>query len=116
MEALMCGRNNAMSAKLSLSFPTSQDRANSSLDLYARLASIGSSRQQAVVIRLPMPDVSGHSHSHRRFIQALRRSRTAHAPAVFLARVFGYRGLSSGGTAREEFSHSLRELLQILQI
>src|SRR5262249_30520699 len=63
-----------------------------------------------------MPNVGDHRQSHSRLVQALRRGRTADAPAEFLARVFGYRGLSSGGTPREEFSHSLRELLHVLPI
>src|SRR5262249_33493302 len=72
--------------------------------------------QKAIVIRLPMPNVSDHRQSHSRFFQTLRRSRPADAAAIFLARVFGYRGFSSSGTPGEEVPHSLGELLHILTV
>src|SRR5262245_35192771 len=90
--------------------------ANSSLNCLARLSSVVTSRQKAVVIGLPMPNVRDHRHPHSLFIQALRRSRPAHAPAVFPARVFGYRGLSPPGAGGEDLAHSLREPLHVLTI
>ena len=63
-----------------------------------------------------MPNVRDYRQPHGLFIQALRRSRPAHAPAVFPACVFGYCGFSSLGAGGEEFSHSLREPLHVLPI
>jgi len=62
------------------------------------------------------PNVSDYGRSYGLFIHILSRSRPADAPAVFLASVLSYRGVSAGGTAREEFSHPLRELLHVLPI
>src|SRR5262249_7385368 len=104
------------SAELPLSFPASQDFANGALDFHTRLPSVVTSRQQAVVIGLPMPNVRDHRQPHGLFIQTLRRSRPAHASAVFPARVLGYCGFSSLGAGREEFSDSLREPLHVLPI
>jgi hypothetical protein len=63
-----------------------------------------------------MPNVGDYRQPDGLFIQALRRSRPAHAPAEFPACVFGYFGFSSLGTGGEEFSHSLREPLHVLPV
>src|SRR5262249_60695884 len=63
-----------------------------------------------------MPNVRDNRQPHGIFTQALRRSRPAHASAVFPARVFGYCGFSSLGAGGEEFSDSMSEPLHVLSI
>lgn len=77
---------------------------------FARLAPLGATHQELVVVRLPMTHVRRHRQLHRLLIEALGGRRATDAPAVFLA---GMRGDLLGATGRaawEQLANTLRKL------
>jgi len=81
-----------------------QEFINLMFDLGSRFTAIPSRRQEVIVIRFPVADMSLHRKQHSGFIKTLSRRGTADSPAVLATGMFRDLDLSLSRTVGKDLS------------